>query len=156
VRILLIAVGRGMPAWVAQGFGEYARRMPPHCPLELVEVPAGKRGKHADTARIQRGECRRVLAAVPAGARLIALDERGQAWKTRQLADRLAGWLQEGADVALLVGGPDGLGPDCRHQAQGLWSLSALTLPHMLVRVVVAEQLYRAWSIVSGHPYHRV
>jgi 23S rRNA (pseudouridine1915-N3)-methyltransferase len=155
VRIHLIAVGTRMPAWVEQGYAEYARRLPPDCALQLTEIPAGKRGKGADIARLTREEGERTLAAVPKGARIVVLDVKGQAWSTEQLAQTLDAWRNEGRDVALLVGGPEGLAPECLARAEQRWSLSALTLPHPLVRIVVAEQLYRAWSILSNHPYHR-
>ncbi len=155
MRIRLIAVGKGMPSWVTEGFGDYARRLPADCRLELAEVVAQRRGKRANTVQILRDECARLWTAVPKGAWTIALDQTGQAWSTRDLARQLTRWMAEEADVALLVGGPDGLDPACRTRARQIWSLSALTLPHMLVRVVVAEQIYRAWSILTGHPYHR-
>jgi 23S rRNA (pseudouridine1915-N3)-methyltransferase len=155
VRIRLIAVGQRMPGWIAQGFDEYARRLPPECDLELVEIPAGRRGKGADLGRIVAAEGERQLAAVPRGSTVWVLDQRGRQWDTAQLAERLRGWLQEGRDPALLVGGPEGLAPACTARADGRWSLSSLTLPHPLVRVIVAEQLYRAWSILNRHPYHR-
>lgn len=153
MKIHLIAVGTRMPAWVSEGYAEYARRMPPECVLELVEVPAARRGKSADIERILRDEGRTMLARVPAGAHRIALDVEGRAWDTPALAGRLRQWLQDGIDVALLVGGPEGLSEECR--AGERWSLSALTLPHPLVRVIVAEALYRAWSLLANHPYHR-
>lgn len=155
MKIHLLAVGVRMPEWVEKGYAEYAGRLPRECTLRLLEVPPGRRGAHADVARIVQAEGERLLAAVPAGSRLIALDERGQQWSTMELAGRLAGWLGEGRDVSLLVGGPDGLDADCRARANALWSLSRLTLPHPLVRVVVAEQIYRAWSVLHNHPYHR-
>jgi 23S rRNA (pseudouridine1915-N3)-methyltransferase len=155
MKIHLIAVGERMPRWIEEGYAEYAIRLPPECTLRLVEIPAGRRGKGADIERLVCQEGERALTAVPRDAAVWALDERGQAWSTRELAGRLAGWLQEGRDLALLVGGPDGLARACRARAQGLWSLSRLTLPHPLVRVVVAEQLYRAWTLLTGHPYHR-
>ncbi|QKT03096.1 23S rRNA (pseudouridine(1915)-N(3))-methyltransferase RlmH [Ectothiorhodospiraceae bacterium 2226] len=155
MRIHLIAVGQRMPAWVEAGYQEYARRLPPECALQLVEIPAGRRTKAADLARLMREEGARQLAAVPAGAQLIALDAQGRQWSTEQLAAQLEGWLADGRDLALLVGGPEGLADACRERADGLWSLSKLTLPHPLVRVVVAEQLYRAWSMLRNHPYHR-
>ena len=144
-----------MPDWVEKGYAEYAGRLPRECALHLLEIPTGKRGAHADLARIVRAEGERLLAAVPTGSRLIALDERGQEWNTVELAEQLSGWLQEGRDVSLLVGGPDGLDAACRERAERRWSLSRLTLPHPLVRVIVAEQLYRAWSLLRNHPYHR-
>ena len=155
MHIHLIAIGQRMDAWVNQGFQEFAKRMPPECNLQLKEIAAGKRGKNADIPRILQQEGERMLAAIPAGARVIALDVEGKQWSTPQLAQQLEQWLPSGQDVALLVGGPEGLAPQCLERAQQRWSLSALTLPHPLVRVVLAEQLYRAWSLHKGHPYHR-
>ena len=155
LHVHLIAVGQGMPRWVAEGWREYAGRLGGEVRLNLVEVPAGRRAKSADLARLRREEGERLLAAVPSGAWTIALDERGKAWSTRDLARRLDGWLMDGRDVALLVGGADGHDPALLSAADLRWSLSPLTLPHMLVRVVVAEQVYRAWSLRAGHPYHR-
>lgn len=155
MNIRLIAVGTRMPAWVAEGFAEYARRMPRECALQLVEIAAEPRPKHADIARIKSAECARLMAAAPKGSKVVALDEGGRAWTTRQLADQLDGWLAGGRDLALLVGGPDGLDAPCLDNSEQRWSLSPLTLPHPLVRVLVAEQLYRAWSLLQGHPYHR-
>ncbi|MDQ5909840.1 MAG: rRNA (pseudouridine1915-N3)-methyltransferase [Pseudomonadota bacterium] len=144
-----------MPDWVKAGYLEYAVRLPRECALHLIEIPAGKRGPNADLPRIIRTEGERLLAAVPSSSCVIALDERGREWSTAELAQRLADWLQEGRDLSLLVGGPDGLDAPCRDRAEHLWSLSRLTLPHPLVRIVVAEQLYRAWSLLHHHPYHR-
>jgi 23S rRNA (pseudouridine1915-N3)-methyltransferase len=155
MRLLLIAVGGRVPSWVAEGYAEYARRLPAESSLELVEVAAGRRGKNSDLRRIVADEGARMIAAVPRGARIVALDERGLQWSTVELATEMQRWRNDGEDVALLIGGPDGLAPDCRARAHRLWSLSSLTLPHALVRVIVAEQLYRAWSLVVGHPYHR-
>jgi len=144
-----------MPDWVVQGYQTFAGRLPAECSLRLVEIPAIKRRKNADLKRIAAREGETLLAAVPKGALVIALDERGRQWSTLELADQFASWRQGGRDIALLVGGPDGLHESCRLQARQLWSLSPLTLPHALVRVIVAEQLYRAWSIGANHPYHR-
>ncbi len=155
MKIHLIAVGERMPAWVQQGYEEYARRLPRECALRLVEIAPGRRGKNADTARAVQDEGRRMLAAIPKGARVIALEVDGRPWSTEQLAERLQGWLGGGSDVALLVGGPEGLSDEARAAAGQQWSLSPLTLPHPLVRVILAEQLYRAWSILNNHPYHR-
>lgn len=155
MQIHLIAIGDKMPRWVQDGYAEYARRLPAECALRLVEVSAGRRGKNADIARILRDETERLLAAVPKGADVLALEVGGHSWTTAQLADELATWMGDGRDVALLVGGPEGLGDAARDAARRHWSLSALTLPHPLVRVIVAEQLYRAWSILRNHPYHR-
>ncbi len=155
MRIHLIVVGQKMPDWVEAGYAEYAGRLPHECELKLVELAAGKRGKNADLARILRDESERALAAVPKGARIVALEVRGRAHSTERLAERLAAWQRDGRDVALLVGGPEGLDPACSAAAEETWSLSPLTFPHPLVRVIVAEQLYRAWSILNNHPYHR-
>jgi len=155
MRIVLIAVGNKMPSWVEQGYQEYARRLPADCTLQLVEIPAGKRGKGADIARVTRQEGEKMLSAVPRGAQIVTLEVTGRAWSTENLSNELDNWLHDGRDVALLVGGPEGLAKECVAQAGQRWSLSSLTLPHPLVRVVVAEQLYRAWSILQNHPYHR-
>lgn len=151
----LLAVGTRMPQWVDQGYREYAHRMPPECALKLTEIAPGKRTKGADLRRLQRQEGERLLAAIPNGAHVIALEIGGRSMDTESLADQLSQWLQGGRDVALLVGGPEGLDPLCRERAYRAWSLSPLTLPHPLVRIVVAEQIYRAWSLLKGHPYHR-
>lgn len=155
MRITLIAVGTKMAGWVEQGYAEYARRLPADCALQLLEIPAGKRGKGADIARITQQEGEKMLAAVPKGARIVTLEVTGRAWTTEALATELDVWLHDGRDVALLVGGPEGLSAECVARAEQRWSLSNLTLPHPLVRIVVAEQLYRAWSILQNHPYHR-
>lgn len=154
MRIHLISIGQKMPAWVAAGFQEYAQRLPANL-LQLTELPLGHRAKNSDPAQAMAQEDARMLRAIPAGARVIALDPRGPEMTTEALAGALAEWMQGGEDVALLVGGPDGLGPQCLAQARQRWSLSKLTFPHMLVRVVLAEQLYRAWTILQNHPYHR-
>lgn len=153
--IHLIAVGTKMPAWVEQGFREYAGRMPPECRLQLTEIAPGRRTKGADLVRLLRQEGERLLAAVPASALVIALAVDGRALDTPALSQKLSHWLQDGRDVALLVGGPEGLDEACLRRAEQSWSLSPLTLPHPLVRIVVAEQIYRAWSLLQGHPYHR-
>ncbi len=155
MRLLLLAVGQKMPAWVGTAFAEYAGRLPPHLRLELVEKPVSPWADRGDVARAMREEAAALNAAIPESAQRIALDERGKSWTTRDLAAQLAGWQQDGRDVALLVGGPDGLDPTLKASASQRWSLSPLTLPHPLVRVLVAEQLYRAWSILANHPYHR-
>lgn len=155
MRVHLIAVGEKMPGWVTQGYQEYAKRLPGECQLQLIEIPPGRRGKNHDIARAIRDEGERMLAALPKSSRVIALDLRGQSWSTAQLAGQLQDWLAGGQDISLLVGGPEGLASACLARAEQSWSLGPLTLPHPLVRVLVAEQLYRAWSIVRNHPYHR-
>jgi 23S rRNA (pseudouridine1915-N3)-methyltransferase len=150
-----------MPRWVNEGFGEYAKRISGDCQLELVEIEpsrrAGGRGKTSatDLDRIRHDEGKRLLKALPEGALAVALDVRGRSWSTEQLAEELNAWLAGGRDVALMVGGPDGLSDACLARADRRWSLSTLTFPHPLVRVILAEQLYRAWSLTKGHPYHR-
>ena len=155
MHIRLLAVGERLAPWVNQGYQEYARRLPAECSLQLIEIPALRRGKGADLKRVMEQEGQRMLRAVPPRSALWALDQHGKQWTTLQLARQLEGWMRDGDDLTLLVGGPEGLAPECRKRARGLWSLSPLTLPHPLVRVVVAEQLYRAWTVLSGHPYHR-
>lgn len=155
MRFRLIAIGDKMPAWIEAGFTEYAKRLQHTCPLILHDIPAGKRGKNADIARITEKEGQAMLACIPQGSHVIALDVKGKAWSTEQLATHLGQWQLNHTDVCLLIGGPEGLAPACHERATQLWSLSALTFPHPLVRVIVAEQLYRAWSILNHHPYHR-
>ena len=144
-----------MPAWVTAGYTEYARRLSHECSLQLVEIPVSKRRKSLPAARAMQEEGQLMLAAIPAGSLVIALDVTGKSWSTEVLAERLQHWMAGGRDVALLVGGPDGLAPECLASSDMTWSLSALTYPHALVRIILAEQLYRAWSINVGHPYHR-
>lgn len=144
-----------MPHWVVEGYDEYARRMPGECSLQLLEIAPGQRGKGVDIQRTLRVEGERMLKAIPKNCRVLALDVRGGSWSTEQLSAKLKDWMADGRDLALLVGGPEGLAQSCLDRAEGRWSLSPLTMPHPLVRVVVAEQLYRAWSILRNHPYHR-
>lgn len=151
----LIAVGERAPAWVAEGFAEYRKRLSHWLPLELVEITPGLRGKGRDAARAMAEEGERVLAAIPKGALVIALDGRGSAWSSEQLATRLENWRGQGRDLALLIGGPEGHSPEVLAAAELRWSLGPLTLPHMLVRLLLAEQLYRAAAMLANHPYHR-
>lgn len=144
-----------MPAWVTQGFTEYSRRFPRDLSFDLVEIPPGKRGKNADINRILDKEGELLLAAIPKGSRIVTLEVNGNAWTTPQLAVQLEKWQFDGRDVALLVGGPEGLAPACIEASEQKWSLSTLTMPHPMVRVLVAESLYRAWSVNNNHPYHR-
>lgn len=155
MKIQLIAVGTKMPAWVATGFAEYQRRFPKDCSFELIEVAAGKRGKNADIARILQQEGEKMLAHVPSSNRVVTLEVTGKPWDTHQLSKQLSSWQMDGRDVSLLVGGPEGLAPECIKRSEQKWSLSPLTLPHPMVRVIVAESLYRAWSLNNNHPYHR-
>jgi 23S rRNA (pseudouridine1915-N3)-methyltransferase len=144
-----------MPAWVDTGYREYAKRLPPECRLDLVEIDPGHRGKGASPDVARRIEGERMLAQLPKGAQVVALDVRGRSWSTEELARQLAAWMADGRDLALLVGGPEGLAEPCVERADLRWSLSPLTFPHPLVRVILAEQIYRAWSLLRGHPYHR-
>ena len=144
-----------MPSWVVEGYREYTKRLPRERSLQLVEIPPAKRHKSlsAEQARQQEGQA--ILAALPKDCSVVALDVRGKPWSTETLAAQLDNLLVSGRDVALLVGGPDGLSDACLERADQRWSLSRLTYPHPLVRIVLAEQLYRAWTITTGHPYHR-
>jgi 23S rRNA (pseudouridine1915-N3)-methyltransferase len=155
MKLIVVAVSKRPPQWVVAGWTEYAKRMPRELPLELLEIRPESRttGKTADA--MMALEAARIEAQLPAGARRIALDERGDAPSTRQLADRLAKWMASGDDVAFIIGGPDGLDPRIKDGAHETMRLSSLTLPHALVRVILAEALYRAASVTKGHPYHR-
>ena len=155
MRIHIIAVGNRMPAWAEQAYLEYAKRMPSHCSLQLHQIPAAKRRKGFDINQALSNECSRIMASVPKDCQLIALTRAGRQVDTRQLASALQSWLSQGRDTAILIGGPDGLDEACIKAASDQWSLSPLTLAHRLALVLLAEQLYRAWSIVDGHPYHR-
>jgi 23S rRNA (pseudouridine1915-N3)-methyltransferase len=155
MQIAIISASAKQSAWVQSGFETYAKRLRGSCTLTLTEVALAKRGKGSSVSRALEQEGKRMLAAIPKGAHVVALDESGRAWNTGELADRLSAWLQGGRPVALLIGGPDGLAPDCFDRADERWSLSPLTLPHGLARVVAAEAIYRAWSLLEHHPYHR-
>ena len=146
MRVTILSVGHKMPAWIEQGVVEYTRRMPPEVRVELVELKPG---------RDKDEEGRRILDALPSGATLLALDERGKSVTTQGLSVMLSEWMRDASHPAFAIGGADGLSDAVKENAAKLVSLSALTLPHQLVRVVLAEQLYRAWSILARHPYHR-
>lgn len=143
-----------MPDWVESGCAEYLKRMPREMTIEIVEIKPDKRAAGKNSAQVQEAESKRILEAAGRDY-LIALDERGQDVTTLQLADRMQTWLGGGRDVSLVIGGADGLHADIKSRADWLWSLSKLTLPHGMVRVLLAEQLYRAWSVINNHPYHR-
>lgn len=155
MRIHLIAVGTRMPGWVETAWADYSTRLPHECRLELVEIAPAQRGKNSDIARARQQEGEKILKAIPRDCHVIALDERGSALTSPQWAGELQKWMQSGRDTCLLVGGPDGHAPAVLARADQQWSLSRLVLPHALVRVFVAEQLFRAWSLLSNHPYHR-
>lgn len=156
MRFHLVAVGTRMPDWVDAGFDEYARRLHGGARLQLHEVTAAaRRGTAADPVRARAEEARRLQRALPARARVIALDAGGRTLDSAAVAERVREWNRDGAEVAFVAGGPDGLDPELLASADERWSLSALTLPHALVRILLAEQLYRALSILHNHPYHR-
>jgi len=155
MKLLVIAIGHKMPEWVTTGYNEYAKRMPREAKIELVELKPEPRTTGKTVPQIMEAEAQRILAALPPDCLRIALDERGAAWTTRQLADKMQQWMGEGRDVAFIIGGADGLHESVKKGAQQLLALSALTLPHAMVRVLLAEQLYRAHSLLHNHPYHR-
>jgi len=155
MKAVLVAVGERAPDWVAQGFSEYQKRLSHWLPLSLHEIPPGLRGKGRDAVRATSDEGARVLAALPKQAHVVALEGRGKQYSSEQLATRLEAWRQQGRDLAFLIGGPEGHAPEVLAATHEQWSLGALTLPHMLVRLLVAEQLYRAASVLANHPYHR-
>ena len=153
--MIILAVGTRMPGWVTEAFGDFAKRMPRDCPIELVEVKAEPRTSGKTAEQMMAAEAERLRAALPSRARLVILDERGDDIDTRDLAKRLTRWQGEGDDVALVIGGPDGLDAAFKSAAVERLRLSSLTLPHAMVRVLLAEALYRAWSVTRNHPYHR-
>lgn len=157
MKCTIVAVGHRMPAWIGAGFDEYARRMPREMPVRLTEIKPETRSDDSPGAvrRVLEAEGKRIRAALPAQSLCVVLDERGTQLASRELADRLLDWRMSGRDLAFVIGGADGLDAQVKAGAGLLWSLSRLTLPHGLVRVVLAEQLYRAATIVQGHPYHR-
>jgi 23S rRNA (pseudouridine1915-N3)-methyltransferase len=153
--IHFITVGQKMPKWVQEGYAEYAKRLPKSCAIKLVELPMAQRGKTGSAEKYKAEEAKKILAAIPKGAQLIVLDEHGQQVTTKSLAEKLEDWLASGQDIALVVGGPDGLEQSLIEQARWKWGLSKLTMPHPMVRILVAEQIYRAYSVINNHPYHR-
>ena len=159
MKLTIVAGGNRMPAWVSAGYEEYARRMPPDARVSLVEVkPEQRPAKPPSDTQVRtmmESEARRIEQAIPAGAERVVLDERGRGCTTRDLSARIERWRMDGRDAVFVIGGPDGTAESLRKSADWLWSLSALTLPHPLVRVLLIEQLYRAVSIIGGHPYHR-
>lgn len=155
MKLYIVAVGTRMPDWVEQGYQEFAKRMPRELSLHLLEVKAEPRTTGKSVEAMMAAESQRIQAALPARCRKVILDERGADLSTRQLAQRLSAWMDQGDDVALIIGGPDGLAPELKQSADEGLRLSSLTLPHALVRVLLAEQLYRAVSLLKNHPYHR-
>lgn len=155
MKLRLLAVGTKMPAWVQQGFNEYAKRLPADCALELVEISAGHRTKSTNAAQAMKQEADALRKALKPQDHVVALDVTGQSWSTERLAENLSDWRMSGQNIAFLIGGPDGLTSEILSLAKQRWSLSKLTFPHPLVRVIMAEQLYRAWTLLQGHPYHK-
>lgn len=154
VKLTVLALGTRMPDWVERGIAEYSKRLPPEIKLQWRELPLAVRGKSGNSQAISK-ESDAIQKALPPHDRLVVLDVLGQSLSTEKLAGKLAQWQMSGMNYSIVIGGPDGIDPSLQKQADLLWSLSPLTLPHPLVRVVLAEQLYRAWSINAGHPYHR-
>ena len=155
MKLQVVAVGTRLPGWADAAFSEFARRMPRELPLELKEIKAEPRSGGKTVEALLAAEAGRIRAALPERCRLVALDERGADLTTRELAARLRQWMEAGDDIGLLIGGPDGLAPDLKSAAAESLRLSSLTLPHALARVVLAEALYRAASLLKNHPYHR-
>lgn len=155
MQLIIAAVGHKMPAWIETGFQEYAKRMPPECKLVLKEIKPIDRASNKNAEAVMAQERTRIEAVLPKGGRMIALDERGQDLTTMQMSQLLTQWQQQGGDVTFVIGGADGLDVELKKNADMLIRISSLTLPHGLVRVLLAEQLYRAWSITQNHPYHR-
>lgn len=155
MKIRLIAVGLKMPAWISSGYLEYSKRLPRELQLELIEIAPGNRNKASDPAKAIEKEAKDIMQAIGKNDYLVALDIQGKMLDTPQLAAKITDWKMLGTNVSLLIGGPDGLADECLKLAAERWSLSRLTFPHPIVRVLVAEQIYRAWSLTQNHPYHR-
>jgi 23S rRNA (pseudouridine1915-N3)-methyltransferase len=155
MKLKVIAVGTKMPPWVEMGVQEYSKRLPRDMPLEFIEIPIGNRAKNANLARAVKQESDQILTQVKPQDHVIALEVTGNNWSTEKLAKQMQNWQMQGQNIIFLIGGPDGLSDACRARANQQWSFSALTLPHPIVRIILSEQLYRAWSITQNHPYHR-
>lgn len=155
MKIKILSIGTKMPSWVNDGVAEYVKRLPKDMSFEMLELPLAARSKNADIKRLVLKETESLLSHIQPQDHVIALEVKGQNWSTEKLASNLETWQMNGQNVTFLVGGPDGLGDACRERANQLWSLSALTLPHPVVRVILAEQIYRAWTVTQNHPYHR-
>jgi 23S rRNA (pseudouridine1915-N3)-methyltransferase len=155
MKLLILAVGNKMPSWITEGFNEYTKRMPREAAISLIEIKPEARNSGKTAAQIMEAEAQRIRAVLPAGALCIALDEHGATPTTKQLSQQMQSWMQQGCDIAFIIGGADGLHESVKQQAKQLMALSALTLPHGMVRVLLAEQLYRAYSLLHNHPYHR-
>ena len=155
MQIDLIAIGHRMPSWIEQGFKEYKKRFSPHIDFKLIEIKPVQRSKNINTASILKQETNKIKTALGNHDQIIILDEKGKSINTKQLSVKLNEWKQDQLHIAIIIGGADGLSDDIKQQAHQTWSLSAMTLPHGLVRIIIMEQIYRAWSITQNHPYHR-
>lgn len=155
MRIQILSVGRNMPTWVNEGVSEYTRRMPPELAVTLKEIAPANRGKNIPSQKVIDEECEKIIGSIGKNHRVVLADVAGKQWSTTELADRLSQWMQSGDDVTIIIGGPDGVNSKLRDLAHDVWSLSRLTFPHPLARVMISEQLYRACSIIKNHPYHR-
>lgn len=155
MKIRCLAVGTKMPAWVYQAVSEYTKRLPKDFSLEFVEIAAGHRGKNASVEKAMEQEAKALAAAIQPQDLVVSLEVKGKALSTEQLAVKAEDWRQSGRKVVILIGGPDGLLPELSNKSELKWSLSNLTLPHPMVRIVLAEQIYRAWTILMNHPYHK-
>jgi len=155
MKIHLIAVGKKIPEWINTGYSEFSNRMPPELKLNLIELAPSARNKSTPIKKNIKEEGERIQTAIPSNSRLIVLDEKGKNFSSVDLSQKMESWFPMAQDIAIVIGGADGIDPIIKQQADEIWTLSSFTLPHALVRVVIAEQLYRAWSIFKGHPYHR-
>mgnify|MGYP001426178929 FL=1 len=155
MKVQMIAVGTRMPAWVQAGYDEYAKRLPKELTPTLVEIPLGNRGKNGAVQDAMKQEGEAILQHISSATTMVALDVQGKSWSTEQLAEQLSRWRMDGRNLAFVIGGPDGFSQQCLARADVRWSLSNLTLPHPVVRIVLIEQLYRAWTILQNHPYHK-
>ncbi len=155
MHLTALAIGTRMPSWVEEGVATYTKRLPGHIVFRFQELPAAQRSSGSDVAKQKAKEGERLIKALREPGYCVALDERGKSWTSVELAGQLDNWLGNYSQVAFMIGGADGLADCCIERADRVWSLSALTLPHALVRVLLAEQIYRAWTVLQGHPYHR-
>jgi 23S rRNA (pseudouridine1915-N3)-methyltransferase len=155
VKLHLVTVGKRMPAWITSGFNEFNMRLPAELRLNLIEITPAIRGKSGSIKKAMKEENKSISAVIPKGSLIVALDEKGKQFNSIRFSARIGAWLQHGRDVSFIVGGADGLDDDFKKTADEIWSLSSMTLPHALARVVLVEQVYRAWTIMNNHPYHR-
>lgn len=155
ININIISIGKNFAPWVNAGYKEYAERLPKNIALNLIEIATPKRTKNTNISNIIELEGKLILKSVPKGSLLIALDEHGTCFDTLGFARKMQGWIENHQDVSLVIGGPDGLAAEIVKSAKWIWSLSKLTFPHHLIRILVAEQIYRGWSVINRHPYHR-